>query len=192
MHDQSSAIPPIGVAPAIPRQGAPDAVVPVRPVLYHEEISVVALDVSLTAPRWARRHTADVLNRWGLAEISPAVCLTVSELITNAVQAVDSVPEGVMPPRLRLVRLTLRLHLRHLTVEVFDADSRLPEPRNPAADDEGGRGLWIAAAEAGRIGVTPVPDGGKVVWAEFNRPRPGRRVTVTENTDVEGPAQTTL
>lgn len=40
-----------------------------------------------SSPFWARRHTASVLDKWGLAHLGGVVELVVTELITNAVKA---------------------------------------------------------------------------------------------------------
>jgi hypothetical protein len=51
-------------------------------------------------------------------------------------------------------------------VEVWDENSRLPEPAWPDLDDESGRGLMLVDALAARWGWDlPNSGRGKIVWA---------------------------
>lgn len=62
--------------------------------------------------------------------------------------------------------LRLRRGANTVWVEVFDNDLRLPRIRSAAADDEGGRGLYLVEQLATRWGSRPTPDG-KAVWFEI-------------------------
>ena len=62
--------------------------------------------------------------------------------------------------------LRLRKGASRVWVEVFDHDLRLPRIRSAAADDEGGRGLYLVEQLATRWGSRPTPDG-KAVWFEM-------------------------
>ncbi|WDZ90229.1 SpoIIE family protein phosphatase [Nocardiopsis sp. HUAS JQ3] len=62
--------------------------------------------------------------------------------------------------------LRLRRGANTVWVEVFDNDLRLPRIRSAAADDEGGRGLYLVEQLATRWGARPTPDG-KAVWFEM-------------------------
>ena len=62
--------------------------------------------------------------------------------------------------------LRLRRGANAVWVEVFDHDLRLPRIRSAAADDEGGRGLYLVEQLASRWGSRPTPDG-KAVWFEM-------------------------
>ncbi|ADH69561.1 MULTISPECIES: SpoIIE family protein phosphatase [Nocardiopsis] len=62
--------------------------------------------------------------------------------------------------------LRLRRGANTVWVEVFDNDLRLPRIRSAAADDEGGRGLYLVEQLASRWGARPTPDG-KAVWFEM-------------------------
>ncbi|WP_159943527.1 MULTISPECIES: SpoIIE family protein phosphatase [unclassified Nocardiopsis] len=62
--------------------------------------------------------------------------------------------------------LRLRRGASAVWVEVFDNDLRLPRIRSAAADDEGGRGLYLVEQLASRWGSRPTPDG-KAVWFEM-------------------------
>jgi anti-sigma regulatory factor (Ser/Thr protein kinase) len=118
-----------------------------------------------TAPRWARRHTAEILERWGVADLEATVVQIVSELVANAAARQDplSGPPGV-------VRLTLRLLPNRVVVEVFDSDPAVPVLIRAGDDDERGRGLAIVKALSCALTVTPLPSG-KVVTAQVRRPR---------------------
>ncbi|WP_462186621.1 hypothetical protein [Frankia sp. CcWB2] len=66
-----------------------------------------------TAPGTARRHTAAVLESWGLSAVTDTAVLVVSELITNAVQATaehyrDDAPDR--PPTIAM-RLSVNIHV---------------------------------------------------------------------------------
>jgi len=118
-----------------------------------------------TAASWARRHTADVLARWGLPELADDCCLVVSELIGNAVR-------HAVPNREPAVcRLVLKLFSDAVCVEVWDpspdADVRPPKAE---ALSETGRGLVIVTALCGTPPVVfVVPGGGKAVVAVMPR-----------------------
>ena len=161
MQDQSTSIPPIGIALAKPSY-------PSKPVISQQEISVLVVAAQPTAVGWARRHAADVLSRWGQVDLEWAVCQVVSELVTNAVAATATPPDPdpVSPPA---IRLTIRLLARRVHVEVFDKAPELPVPRASSGDDEQGRGLHIVGALATEHGTTPDRKGGKTVWASFAR-----------------------
>ena len=95
-----------------------------------------------SAAGWARRHSADVLERWGVKQMTDDVCLVVSELVGNAVQ--HAVTPKVAPATCRLV---LKLFVDALSVEVWDPS---PGAVAPVAQDdvlsESGRGLAIVQA----------------------------------------------
>ncbi|MFB7669120.1 SpoIIE family protein phosphatase [Kitasatospora sp. NPDC056138] len=93
------------------------------------------------------------LGEWGLEEVSFAVELLLSELVTNAIRY------GAEPIRVRLI------HDRTLICEVHDASSTVPHLRRAASTDEGGRGLFLVAQLAQSWG-TRYTAGGKVIWAE--------------------------
>ncbi|MEY9935285.1 anti-sigma regulatory factor (Ser/Thr protein kinase) [Catenulispora sp. GP43] len=161
MQDQSTSIPPIGVALARPTH-------PPNPVISHQEISVLVVAAQPTAVAWARRHAADILSRWGQSELEWAVCQVVSELVTNAVTATATPPDPD-PVSPAAVRLTIRLLARRVLVEVFDTAPELPVPQVPSGDDEQGRGLRIVGAPATDHGTALGGKGGKTVWASFVR-----------------------
>lgn len=149
--------------------------VPIIPVAFGplppRPVCMPVLDVvhqsfaaTLTAPRWARRFAAAVLTDWGVSELEPIVVQIVSELVANAV--VRPVAAGTTP---YVVRLTLRLLPKRISIEVFDPDPSAPVLTQAAADEESGRGLAIVRALSCGLGVVPQTDG-KLVVAQVRRP----------------------
>ncbi|MCB5906921.1 SpoIIE family protein phosphatase/ATP-binding protein [Streptomyces pinistramenti] len=111
----------------------------------------VPSDPAAVAP--VRAEVAGRLGAWGLAELTFATELILSELVTNAIRY------GTGPVRVRLMRA------RSLICEVSDGSPTAPHLRRAAMTDEGGRGLYLVSRFAERWG-TRYPDGGKVVWTE--------------------------
>ncbi|MFI9247039.1 ATP-binding protein [Streptomyces sp. NPDC053086] len=108
----------------------------------------------------ARQHVRKALANWGVTgELSDQITLSANELVTNAVSHC-----WISHAR---VRVTLVLCGRDLLLEVSDPDrDRLPRPRNPGPDEEGGRGLALVAALADAWGHRQGPYT-KTVWARF-------------------------
>lgn len=115
----------------------------------------------------ARLHSRQVLWEWGLARIGESAEVVVSELVTNAVQAMANwvIP---LPIRLWLSSDRSRAH-----IAVWDAEPRSPQPRPippngvPDWSDDSGRGLFLVDRLSQRWGWNATPEwGGKVVWAE--------------------------
>ncbi|MEI5099413.1 ATP-binding protein [Streptomyces sp. PmtG] len=109
----------------------------------------------------ARQQLADGVRAWGDGallgpELLDAAELVVSELITNAVRHAH---EGA-------IKAAAYLSDDGLRIVVIDTNSDIPEVGQAAADDEGGRGLFLVAALADRHGFDPLPSG-KRCWAEF-------------------------
>jgi serine phosphatase RsbU (regulator of sigma subunit) len=116
------------------------------------------LDPEDATPSRARRLVRSALSRWDLDELTDAVELLVSEVVTNAVRYASR------PVTLRLLRTDV------LRCEVGDDVPQLPRLRQARATDEGGRGLYLVNKLARRWGATRLSTG-KVVW--FEVPRPG-------------------
>jgi hypothetical protein len=100
------------------------------------------------------------LREWGLAGLSDAGELVVSELATNAVLAScrESVP---------FFWLILALGNGGFTIFVRDFCAGTPRARQAGEEDEDGRGLLLVEAMSGESGWYPASDGapGKVVYA---------------------------
>lgn len=122
----------------------------------------------------ARDFAAAVVRTWGLAEVLTDARVVVSELVTNAVQH-GSATTGPPEPRapclpgtpigLRLVR-----HPTGLRCEVTDPSDSMPTCLAPDDIAEIGRGLCLIAALSYQWGATPLPAGGKCVWADLRTP----------------------
>ena len=128
----------------------------------------LALDVLPGSVPRARLHSKQMLRKWGLAQLSESSELIVSEIVTNAIQAVTA---RAIPAPIRLWLLSDHSRVR---IAVWDADARPPQlqptPVDGGADwsDEHGRGLLLVASLSERWGWYPTPGwGGKVVWAEI-------------------------
>ena len=124
-----------------------------------------------TAAPCARLHAKHLLWEWGLETITDAAELLVSELVTNAVKAVQAMEQK--PP----VWLRLSINNMELLIEVWDGNTRPPSPGDledgvPALEDEGGRGLFLVATLSDRWNwyLTQEPIG-KVVWCELDTQR---------------------
>lgn len=122
--------------------------------------AVLALGALPTAPGCARAWTRQVLRVWQLPVLSDTAELIVSELTTNAMLASRRLDRP-------FVQLTLTLDHCELAISVHDYCPGAPEPGNPDADDENGRGLPLVEAVSSRSGWYAFQDGtpGKVVWA---------------------------
>ncbi|MFF4257803.1 SpoIIE family protein phosphatase [Streptomyces sp. NPDC001663] len=105
----------------------------------------------------ARRHVREQLAAWGLDGLSATTELLASELVGNVVRHAKG------PVRLRL------LYDAELICEVFDGSQTMPRIRRATETDEGGRGLQLIAALAGRWGARYTPTG-KCIWAELPLP----------------------
>jgi anti-sigma regulatory factor (Ser/Thr protein kinase) len=117
-----------------------------------------------TAVPCARVHATTVLNEWGLGELADDAELVVSELITNALKASQSLQE------IRPIALCLRSDYKRLIIEVWDHSPGEPRPTPTDGKDEGGRGLLVVEALSTRWGYQRTGCSAKVVWAELDNP----------------------
>ncbi|MBK3645791.1 SpoIIE family protein phosphatase [Streptomyces sp. MBT33] len=101
----------------------------------------------------ARAAVTEQLTAWGLDDLSFTTELVVSELVTNAIRHAHG------PVQLRLLRD------RALICEVSDGSGTSPRLRRARTEDEGGRGLFLAARLTERWGTRYTPEG-KVIWTE--------------------------
>lgn len=116
----------------------------------------MGLTVGAHSARHVRRILRVFLASWGMAELTDAAELAMTELVANVVRHV---------PGHRCTLLILR-RPEGLRVEVTDGSSR-PPVASAGGDEleEGGRGLLLVEAVTDRWGTVPVP-GGKTVWFE--------------------------
>ena len=89
----------------------------------------------------AREEARKALYGWGLGEHADLAELIVSELATNAIR------HGARP-----VRVRVSYARDGLRVDVHDAGAGRPVRRQPAADDEAGRGLNLLGGLIGEYG----------------------------------------
>ncbi|MES4900730.1 MULTISPECIES: SpoIIE family protein phosphatase [unclassified Streptomyces] len=115
------------------------------------------LDPKAQTAGQARRLARRALARWDLDDLTDAVELLVSEVVTNAVRYAER------PVTLRLLRTDV------LRCEVGDDVPQLPRLRQARPSDEGGRGLYLVNRMARRWGATRLSTG-KVVWFELAMP----------------------
>jgi anti-sigma regulatory factor (Ser/Thr protein kinase) len=129
--------------------------------------SYLELGVLPGAVPCARLHARQVLWEWGLSEFSDSVELLVSELVTNAVQASQSMEDASS------VRLWLRSDKNRVLILVWDRNSRSPVRIDAAENAENGRGLLLVEAMSDRWHwYRPEDWDGKIVWAEISPESP--------------------
>jgi anti-sigma regulatory factor (Ser/Thr protein kinase) len=110
----------------------------------------------------ARLHTRLVLAEWGLPTLAESAEIVVSELITNALVATQSLGWIPLPP----VRLWLLADSTRVLIAVWDANPLLPARSEVDELTEHGRGLLLVDSLATQWDAYPTPhDGGKVVRA---------------------------
>ncbi|MGW7448659.1 SpoIIE family protein phosphatase [Kitasatospora sp. NPDC054795] len=122
-------------------------------MLEPDRIAEWEVSATPAAVSQARADAARQLAEWGLDEAGFVTELLLSELVTNAIRYASG------PIKVRL------LYDRTLICEVSDSGSTAPHLRYAAAEDEGGRGLFLVARLAERWGVRYTPEG-KIIWAE--------------------------
>jgi len=153
----------------LPAQQAGMVVTPYRwPLSSYLELGALP-----TAVPCARLHVRHLLWEWGLDRLKEPTELLISEIVTNAVQAMAGY-DGQAAVHLRL----LGDHAR-VRIEVWDVDPRPPAPKDfevygvPDLEAEGGRGLFLVAALSTRWGWMPTYEpAGKVVWCELDAESP--------------------
>ncbi|HYO17537.1 MAG TPA: ATP-binding protein [Dermatophilaceae bacterium] len=112
-----------------------------------------------TAPRAARNFVTRTLLDWQLARIIPFASLLVSELVaSSAIHSGTDIDLSVVWDR-EALRLT-----------VGDHGPALPGQRSVPRLH--GRGLTVVAGLSRAFGNLPAADGGDVVWAVLEAPRP--------------------
>ncbi|WP_214409096.1 ATP-binding protein [Sphaerisporangium fuscum] len=104
----------------------------------------------------ARRLTRACLEAWEMDDHAEVAELLVSELVTNAIRHAHGA----------IRHLTLAVFEGALRAEVTDTDSTLPEMREAADDDEGGRGLKLLDLLSCCWGAIRTPEG-KAMWFEL-------------------------
>lgn len=127
-------------------------------------VSSLEFGALATAVPCARLHATTVLHEWGMGELADDAELIVSELVTNALKASQSLPE------IRPFALCLRSDCKRLIIEVWDHCPGEPRSTLAGGDAEGGRGLHVVEALSARWGYERTGYSAKVVWAELDNP----------------------
>jgi anti-sigma regulatory factor (Ser/Thr protein kinase) len=118
-------------------------------------------------------HVRLVLREWGVTALSDRVELAVSELITNAVAASQSL-DWVFP-----VRLWLFADRARVLIAVWDANPRLPVRVDANELAESGRGLQLVDTIATHWDAYATPQaGGKIVRAMCAMEKPAGAQTL--------------
>ena len=131
--------------------------------------SLLTLGALPSAVPCARLHARQILWEWGLSDIAETAELLLSELVTNAVQAVRATVNETP------VNVRLSANRDGLLVEVWDSNVQPPvfhelENDFPEVDAESGRGLFIVETLSRRWGWYPTRNpSGKVTWCELGR-----------------------
>lgn len=146
------------------------------------------------APGTARRHTAAVLDAWGLSVVTDTAILIVSELVTNAVQATAELRPGDASSRQPTIAMRLSCISSTLSVEVWDRNARPPLRRQPGDHAEDGRGLMIVESLSTRWAYYRPPTApGKVTWCQIEVPQiPGTAAPVPGPLPRRPPSSTSL
>lgn len=116
----------------------------------------------------ARLRSRLTLREWHLDDLIDSCTQTVSELVSNAIQATRDAGLNTG------IRLTLTFDGDGLLVAVWDAVPAPPVPATPDEDSEHGRGLLIVSALAEWVDCRAVPmshGGGKLVRAYIDLPQ---------------------
>jgi hypothetical protein len=113
-----------------------------------------------TAPRAAREFVTRTLLDWRLGRVIPFASRVVSELVASS-----SVHVGTD------IDLSVVWNLGSLRLTVRDHGPGLPDQRASVFDLHG-RGLSVVTGLSRSFGALPTADGGKVVWAVLEAPRP--------------------
>lgn len=124
---------------------------------YHFPHYRMSLTVSEHSVRHIRRIVRSLLDDWELTELTFAVELGVSELVTNVVRHVPD----------RRCTLVVARQTAGVRAEVTDGSARLPcLEAELDQESQGGRGLCLLDAVVDKWGVAPSLGGGKTVWFE--------------------------
>jgi hypothetical protein len=113
-----------------------------------------------TASRASREFLSRTLMEWRLSRVSPFASLVISELVASSTINAGTNIEVSAAWNLEALRLTVRDH-----------GPGLPGQRTSPIYLHGRR-LTVVAGLSRTFGVLPAADGGKVVWAVLEAPRP--------------------
>ena len=140
---------------------------------------LVELDPVGAASRMARRWAVAQLAYFEpvpSADLADAVVLLVSELVTNAITALNSANGRALPEEMQVIVLSIAQSARTILIEVRDnASDSIGRRRANTDDSESGRGLMVVAALSTRWGWFRVSNG-KAVWCEVTEASASRSI----------------
>lgn len=129
-----------------------------------------------TASRAAHDFVANTLLDWQLARLTPSAALVARELVTSAQNRDEA--GGDIDLSIAWTDGSLRLTVRNTAAGGHQQHRAHAELR--------GRGLTLVAGLSRAHGVLPAPDGGQVMWAVLDVPKP--QSTALEGRDRSQPA----
>jgi len=113
-----------------------------------------------TAPRASRDFVTRTLRAWQLNGLAPVASLVISELVTRS--SIEACTE---------IDLSVVWNLGALRLTVRDHGPNRPGRQHSCLQDQN-QGLTLIAGLSRSFGTLPTADGGKVVWAVLDAPRP--------------------
>jgi Histidine kinase-like ATPase domain len=122
-------------------------------------VAMRKLRPGIGSPMAARNVTKITLTEWGLGGLYEDAAVIVSELATNAIR------HGLTDDPGEFLKLILVRYRNHFVCMVIDPADTPPLMQEADHIAEGGRGLHIIDAMSRAWGWTPLPSGGKAVWA---------------------------
>jgi hypothetical protein len=125
--------------------------------VYRTELAVPD---GLASLKPVRDVLAEAIAFWNTPVECDPLLLLVTEVLTNAVD------HGTPPISVSMDWDGTRVH-----VEVTDSNDAEPVLRDPAPEDDDGRGIWLVARMANTWGVRHGPRG-KAVWFELSAAGP--------------------
>ena len=140
------------------KRPAPVGLPPARTGIAHQARRFWMPRVAASVPV-VRHRVLDLLHAWDLDAVADDVALMLSELATNAVRHAAG----------RGYTVSVLYEAGQITVEVYDADAKLPQLREPDTQDEVWRGLGLVAALAKDWGAAH-RQRGKTVWFTLSAP----------------------
>lgn len=144
--------------------GGTDFKIPLPARLIDSRFAKWDVPVSDQAPGQVRRWAADLLTRWGRADMIEDALTVLTELVTNACQAEATRMVVLIEPD---------AGPDAIEVCVWDDAPGVPQKHEPDFCAERGRGLFMVDALAARWGHHPLSlelgGPGKVVWADLVR-----------------------
>lgn len=145
--------------------------------------SRICLPADPTAAGLAREFVREALPQWGLDDLRDDAELVVSELVTNAVRVTETAAASPVRDERQAGQVTgvqLRYASSSLYIEVWDRDDSRPAIPDQAPDAENGRGLFLVSFLSTCWSSRTSPAGGKVTWAELQRPSPAPAAACAE------------